>query len=147
MKRRRFVKTSCCALPALLLVGTASLSGCVSLHYAAARRYGTGWVVARSEFSHDKKDRTEYRATVLIQNEGMDFPIAVHRKDEHTFTAVLMRCTHRGCELDVGGGILTCPCHGSEFTMEGRVLEGPAEDDLTAFKTDTDTEHVYVYSI
>lgn len=42
------------------------------------------------------------------------------------------KCTHLGCELEYNNGERTfdCPCHGSRFTYEGKVIEGPAVLDL-----------------
>ncbi|MBT2443205.1 FAD-dependent oxidoreductase [Streptomyces sp. ISL-36] len=38
------------------------------------------------------------------------------------------RCTHMGCELGFNDAENTweCPCHGSRFAVDGRVLQGPA---------------------
>lgn len=45
-------------------------------------------------------------------------------------------CTHLGCKiLEVNGGKLCCPCHGSEYDLEGRVLKGPAYKDLPLVKS------------
>lgn len=42
------------------------------------------------------------------------------------------RCPHLGCQLVWNGEEHTweCPCHGSRFDGEGRVLDGPAQTDL-----------------
>lgn len=42
------------------------------------------------------------------------------------------RCPHLGCALKWNGKENTwdCPCHGSRFTREGRLLNGPAQGDL-----------------
>ncbi|MGN0452481.1 MAG: FAD-dependent oxidoreductase [Ruminococcus sp.] len=42
------------------------------------------------------------------------------------------RCTHLGCKLERNpvNGNLECPCHGSEFTPDGKVLFSPACEDL-----------------
>lgn len=43
------------------------------------------------------------------------------------FAVVSPICTHRGCTVDVQGPTLVCPCHGSTYDREGRVLRGPAD--------------------
>lgn len=53
------------------------------------------------------------------------------------FFALSEICTHLGCmtvwnqEL----GIIKCPCHGSQFTRDGVVIEGPAPKPLPWLKT------------
>jgi len=49
--------------------------------------------------------------------------------EDHRVSAV---CPHMGCLLEWNDGEKTwdCPCHGSRFTYEGEVLDGPANTDL-----------------
>ena len=43
-------------------------------------------------------------------------------------------CTHLGCLIDkVENDRLICPCHGSEFNLEGDAVKGPAYKPLKAF--------------
>ncbi|WP_179471076.1 QcrA and Rieske domain-containing protein [Mycolicibacterium vinylchloridicum] len=47
------------------------------------------------------------------------------------FQGFVARCTHAGCKLPaVTDGTLNCPCHGSQFALDGAVLRGPAATPL-----------------
>ena len=52
------------------------------------------------------------------------------------FLAIYRRCTHLGCAVpfDQGSGQFVCPCHGSEFTPDGDVLNPPAPRPLDLFQ-------------
>lgn len=55
-------------------------------------------------------------------------PCAVHRDDEGALHAVSAVCTHLGCLVAFNNAERTweCPCHGSRFGTDGRLLQGPA---------------------
>ncbi|MEU2376750.1 FAD-dependent oxidoreductase [Streptomyces misionensis] len=57
-----------------------------------------------------------------------DQRLAVHRDDEGALHAVSARCTHLGCLVSFNRAerAWECPCHGSRFDVDGRVLQGPA---------------------
>lgn len=143
MKRRKFIKSCCYTTISITLAGS-FLQSCGSIYYASVSRNANKLVIAKSEFWQLKKDKKVYRSFVLIKTEDSEFPICVYKIKEDTYVASLLKCTHRGCELNVGGGIYSCPCHGSEFSVQGDVLEGPAEDKLKTFKTETDNENIYL---
>jgi Rieske Fe-S protein len=65
-----------------------------------------------------------------------DFAIAVTRSSESSVVAVSRTCTHEGCTIllpAVPGQTLDCPCHGSRFTTDGMVINGPAARPLPSF--------------
>ncbi len=41
-------------------------------------------------------------------------------------TALDATCTHQACTVAPAGTILQCPCHGSQYSLTGSVLQGPA---------------------
>lgn len=60
-------------------------------------------------------------------------------KDEAgTLHVVDTTCTHMGCELEwnSGGKTWDCPCHGSRFSIDGDVIEGPAKQPLACIELD-----------
>lgn len=58
--------------------------------------------------------------------------IAGYRDEAGILHAVSARCTHLGCTVTWNGAEKSwdCPCHGSRFDIEGKVLHGPAVKDL-----------------
>jgi len=71
-----------------------------------------------------------------IEIEGK--PVAVYRGEDGNLQAVGARCSHMGCEIKWNGAETSwdCECHGSRFTPDGRVLEGPALAPLQSAKVD-----------
>lgn len=57
---------------------------------------------------------------------------AVYRDEEGTAHAVTARCTHLGCLVAFNNAERTweCPCHGSRFSIDGDVVQGPAGQPL-----------------
>ena len=54
-------------------------------------------------------------------------------RDKGTLRAFAITCPHLGCSyaFDDGKKHFVCPCHGSEFALDGRVLHGPATSPLS----------------
>jgi nitrite reductase/ring-hydroxylating ferredoxin subunit/uncharacterized membrane protein len=50
-------------------------------------------------------------------------------RKEGAISALVDRCSHRGCSLYEGrleGSTIVCPCHGSTFRLDGTIVKGPA---------------------
>jgi Rieske Fe-S protein len=143
MKRKEFIKT--CGLTCM--GGTAILTlleSCNPAYYAVASFEGNKLKVARSEFMHIRKEQTLERKFVLVEHVKLKFPVCLYRIGESEFVALYMECTHQGCELHAHDGSLTCPCHGSEFDIHGKVTNPPAEDPLRQFTVTLDQENIYI---
>lgn len=74
----------------------------------------------------------------------LEFPIYLYRFSDNEYTALLMKCTHQGNELQASGNHLHCSVHGSEFNNKGVVAQGPAERNLRSFKVSFDNEKIFI---
>jgi Rieske Fe-S protein len=54
-------------------------------------------------------------------------------RDKGTLRALAITCPHLGCSYayDDGKRHFVCPCHGSEFALDGALLHGPATSPLS----------------
>lgn len=143
MDRRDFFITGAKASLGVCLGGLC-VTGCSAPYYAQATAGTEKITVPKSEFQYLKKEEIKPRQFVFIRQTSSEFPICLYKTDGG-YTACLMECTHKGCEVEVHGPRFVCPCHGSEFTTAGAVLEGPAERPLKTFKTTEDETNIYVW--
>lgn len=59
--------------------------------------------------------------------------IVITQPSSGQFRGFSTTCTHAGCAVNqVQGGTINCPCHGSEFNLDGSVAKGPAAAPLEA---------------
>ena len=68
-------------------------------------------------------------------------PLMINRGATDQFYVLDPTCTHAGCGVglyDHGQGQISCPCHGSSYDIEGRVIGGPAPSDLPAYASQYD---------
>ncbi|WP_086559172.1 FAD-dependent oxidoreductase [Streptomyces africanus] len=58
--------------------------------------------------------------------------LAVYRDDDGNLHSVSARCTHLGCLVAFNSAerAWECPCHGSRFDIDGKVIQGPATKPL-----------------
>jgi glycine/D-amino acid oxidase-like deaminating enzyme/nitrite reductase/ring-hydroxylating ferredoxin subunit len=72
----------------------------------------------------------------LVKVDGED--VAAYRRPDGSLVAVSAVCTHLGCTVAWNPAETTwdCPCHGSRFSCEGKVVYGPAVADLASLGPD-----------
>ncbi len=128
MHRRDFVLLGASAL---------SLAGCAGVRYVAPRAGAGRLTIARADLAENGQ--------VFLQTPDMQRPIYVRRLESGQIVAVLASCTHQGCQPEPVGDRLACPCHGSEFSFEGLVLQGPAERPLTRYEVTEEGDDVIVW--
>jgi glycine/D-amino acid oxidase-like deaminating enzyme/nitrite reductase/ring-hydroxylating ferredoxin subunit len=63
-----------------------------------------------------------------------------YRDEEENLHVVSATCTHAGCTVRWNSDEKSwdCPCHGSRYSYEGKVLNGPAPQDLVYYKEEAE---------
>jgi cytochrome b6-f complex iron-sulfur subunit len=130
MDRRDFILTAGALCSAL------AISGCAGFRYISSVQEGNRLVVRRTDFGDGRY--------ALLENPQLPRAIYLHRLEDGAFSAVLTRCSHRGCQVEPAGDRLACPCHGSEYTFTGTVLHGPAERPLYRYTVTADVDNIYI---
>ena len=92
-----------------------------------ARRFVQDRITQRGSVSPEELGPGEGQVTSKGRKQ-----VAVARDSEGALHAISARCTHMGCIVNWNPAETTwdCPCHGSRFAIDGKVIEGPAVDAL-----------------
>ena len=143
MDRRKFIRNSCTAcLSATALAGL--LSSCRATRYISGTLGKDGITISTDEFISKQNNKSGFRSFIIVRNEALQYPIYVYRFTEKDYTALLMRCTHQGTELQASGDRLQCPAHGSEFDNKGTVKTGPADKALRSFPVTVSNNQLFI---
>lgn len=142
MNRRKFAHRCLSCLSGSLVFPV--LNGCQSVYYTSGTLEANGISIRKSEFTYLKRDRALVRNYIVVRNEGLQFPVYVYRFSDDEYSAVLMKCTHQGNELEASGDHLACPAHGSEFNNRGTVVGGPADKDLRRFAVRVRGDQIFI---
>lgn len=119
--RRAFLQLS--AKISLALAGVIGLGGLV--------RYFSHKPAGKAPSSYDLGYVTDFPASGKLVR--LDIPAVIYITNEG-FQAYSLVCTHLGCTVEESGENFSCPCHGSHFDHDGRVLKGPATERLPTLK-------------
>ena len=138
--RRGFLKSASGAVAACAVGGTLAslLESCGSIKFVSAAEKDGKLAVSRTDFAGQ---------FVVVKTAAIPFPVYLSKSSgtAENYTALLMRCTHKHCEVKPAGNVLLCPCHYSEFSAAGKVLKGPASTDLEKFTVSHDSQNIYIH--
>lgn len=130
--RREFVWYAWAASLALFMAG----SGGATLAYMYPR-FKEGEFGGR--FSMGRADDLE-DGSVTPNREGKFFLVRIG--DE--FKALFQVCTHLGCLVRHTPDGYACPCHGSKFAIDGKLVRSPAPRDMDEFLVEVIDGEVWV---
>jgi len=143
MNRRKFLADTCGACLASTVI-TSLLPSCTSTRYIAGTLNNDGLLIHPDEFKIKQRNKIAYHSFIVIRNDALQYPICLYRLEENNYTALWMRCTHQGAELQASGDQLQCPAHGSEFNNHGQVTSGPADKTLRTFPVTIANDQLFI---
>ncbi len=141
ISRRRFQET----LVKISAVGTVGsvLAGCAS--------GGLPLVMVREEEDYLKLPLAAIPelampggAVALTSAEQGELNIIVLHLGENEYIALSPICTHLGCRVRKARDGFECPCHGSRYDLNRRVINGPAAKSLTRFPARREGEELVI---
>jgi len=116
-------------------VGALMLDGCQqqgsTMATATSASCGTGHCIDLADTAN--KELSAAGGAMLL--DGSTDTIMVVRISDTQVIALSAICTHAGCSMDYESSqhLLNCPCHGSQFSTDGRVVNGPANRPLRVY--------------
>lgn len=73
----------------------------------------------KAVFPYNKNRKVSFHDDYIIVNENEGLVV------------LSARCTHLGCQINkLENDRLICPCHGSQYNLNGNVIKGPAYKNL-----------------
>ena len=138
VNRRQFMMDSSKIAVIFGITGiTPFLNGCYGTKVIQATEVEGQVMVTKSDFEGLKY--------VMIETDKLQAPLLVSMVEEVGYVALLMECTHKGCNVHPAGEVIQCGCHGSQFSYTGEVLKRPATDPLKTYKVSVTGDNIYVH--
>lgn len=140
MERKAFLKT--CGFACLSgTVFAAVLEGCGSSKVITGTFDHSNLAVPSNVF---QENNGKFKKYVVVSHPQLKYPVCVYRFSDIEYSALLMRCTHQGAELQVFGDRLECPAHGSQFSNKGQVKNGPADTNLRTLPVTIQNDQILI---
>jgi cytochrome b6-f complex iron-sulfur subunit len=74
----------------------------------------------------------------LVEYNNGNGAVLVEHNSDDTYKALSGICTHQSCVVsayDGSNSVFVCPCHNSQFDLNGNVKKGPANTKLRTYST------------
>ena len=135
ISRRDFLKKSAIGVVA----GTVILST-LDLHKLAAASKSAAFSRSGDDIVVKLSDAKNSALATVGGSVLLDDDNILIRTSQSQFLAVNLICRHKGCTVELQGDKFVCPCHGSEYTLDGKVTQGPSKSNLRTFEAIFDSD-------
>lgn len=89
----------------------------------------------------------DQKGQILSKQEAQSKVLVVRNPFKPTaIIAVNPSCTHQGCNVEwrAEQKVFYCPCHGSKFAVDGKVMKGPAQKPLATYTSKIEANSILV---
>lgn len=107
-----------------------------------------GWLLNKTVEKHTQIKSSNKRIIMSnnISNGITFYENLIIIKENETIKILSALCTHLGCRINrVHGSELVCPCHGSRYDFDGKVLKGPSQNPLLLLRFKRDKDKIIIY--
>lgn len=127
ISRRNFLNLAAlwsAVLPAIAFLGGMLRMVKPNVHYEESTRFRIGTAENFPEGTMKKLD--DKKVFIFSTDNGL-----------HAISSI---CTHLGCIVNITEWGFQCPCHGSRYNQNGKVIAGPAPRNLSWFEISQDID-------
>jgi cytochrome b6-f complex iron-sulfur subunit len=133
-------------------VGISMLPAALTACDAQTNNNATAGTAASGDGFEEVGNVSQLEETGQILNEELANGKALVVKDPadaKNLIAVNPTCSHAGCSVtwESDQQKFFCPCHDSEFSIDGKVLEGPATEPLASYEVKLEGDSILVKTI
>jgi len=144
MQRRNFIKGAC----RICLLGAAGVAAIDFVSCSPAVGKSMESNILNPVVTNDRIEVPlnifDTKKLQIISPKKYAYEIAVEKKQDGTYLALLLKCTHYANQLIPTGNGFNCNLHGSKFSEEGKVVKGPAEHPLLQLQTTITDQTLFI---
>jgi len=143
--RRRFVKMLTFGSATSVVAGKLWQRSLLAFCELPPGEKGAVFKVRLSDFPALQQDYGSVRLSINPLGpsypDGLFYPFMINRAGDGNFYVLDCECLHAGCVVPAYSNIefnIQCPCHGSLYDIDGRILSGPTTEPLQQYQFEFD---------
>ncbi|MCB0833562.1 MAG: ubiquinol-cytochrome c reductase iron-sulfur subunit [Bacteroidetes bacterium] len=98
---------------------------------------GTALEIVLSDYPELSMDGG-YKVIKDVMIDGIEDNLIIVRQSEKNYVVLSSICRHKKCNVKFRNSkqLFVCPCHGSNYDLEGSVVKGPSSGPLPKYKVE-----------
>lgn len=136
ISRRTFITSTLTASSGLALSGLVPLESAAAGALSNQLLFGNNALTISIDDYAELKEDGGFKVIKEVTIGDITDSIIIVRKSEKEFLVYSSVCRHKKCNVKFkkDRDVFVCPCHGSTYDIEGKVIKGPSEKDIPPYK-------------